>query len=60
MSKSQKYKPMFDDDYEFDYEEEYSKKSRKDDRKMQIQQARRKAQAERDKAVADLLENSED
>ena len=60
MSKSRKFRPMFDDDYEFDFEDDYTQRSRKDDNKMKIQQARRKAQAERDKAVADLLDESED
>ena len=58
MGKSHRNKAMYDDfDYEFEFEDEYSEKSKKDDKKRHIQEARRKAQAERDKAVAELMES---
>lgn len=59
MGKSFKYEGFYD---EFDFEQEdnrsyrnFSKK--KNDKKREIQQARKKAQAERDKAIAEYAEN---
>lgn len=55
----------FYDDYDYDYEDKgyrgsNKKSDRKNDKKMQIQQARKKAQAERDRAIKAFTDSSED
>ena len=61
MGKSFKYESLYDD---FDFEQEDNQSYRnfnkkKNDKKREIQQARRKAQAERDKAIAELSDDDD-
>lgn len=67
MGKSFRQKGFFDD-YDYEYEDQFDggrqayKKPKKhqNDKKLEIQKARKKAQAERDKAVAEYSEIFED
>lgn len=62
MGKSFNSKGFFDD---MDYEENYSyrgskkKSNRKNDKKLEIQQARKNAQAERDRAIKEFTSSIE-
>jgi len=55
----------FYDDYDYEYEDRgyrgsNKKSNRKNDKKMEIQQARKKAQAERDRAIKEFTGSLED
>lgn len=59
MGKSFKYEGFYDEDFDFEMEDNRSYRNfskKKNDKKREIQQARKKAQAERDKAIAELSE----
>lgn len=59
MGKSFKYEGFYDEDFDFEVEDNRSYRNfnkKKNDKKREIQQARKKAQAERDKAIAELSE----
>lgn len=59
MGKSFKYEGFYDDEFDFEVEDNRSYRNfnkKKNDKKREIQQARKKAQAERDKAIAELSE----
>ena len=59
MGKSFKYEVFYDDELDFEMEDNRSYRNfskKKNDKKREIQQARKKAQAERDKAIAELSE----
>ena len=64
MGKSFRNRDFFEDMDDMEYENHsrnYKKsKNRKNDKKMAIQQARKKAQAERDSAIAEYAESIED
>ena len=64
MGKSFRNRDFFEDMDNMEYENHsrnYKKsKNRKNDKKMAIQQARKKAQAERDRAIAEYAESIED
>ncbi len=63
MGKSFKYEHFYEDDFDGmgDNSSSYKKfKKGKNDKKREIQMARKKAQAERDKAMAELSDDSED
>ena len=60
MGKSFNNKGFFDDyDYEVDSPVLSKKPNKKNDKKYEIQQARKKAQAERDKAISELLDSED-
>ena len=59
MGKSFKYEGFYDEDFDFEVEDNRSYRNfnkKKNDKKREIQQARKKAQAERDKAIDELSE----
>ena len=59
MGKSFKYEGFYDEDFDFEVEDNRSYRNfnkKKNDKKREIQQARKKALAERDKAIAELSE----
>lgn len=62
MGKSFRNKDFYDTFEDMEYEDiSYSKshRNKKNDKKMEIQRARKKAQAERDKAIAEFVEGAE-
>ena len=62
MGKSFKFESFYDDDMESEQSAQSYKnfKKHKNDKRREIQIARKKAQAERDKAIAELSEDFED
>lgn len=59
MGKSFKYEGFYDEEYDFEQEDNRSYRNfskKKNDKKREIQQARKKAQAERDKAIAEYAD----
>lgn len=65
MGKSFNRRDFYDEGFDMEYEDGYSykghkkKSNRKNDKKLEIQQARKKAQAERDRAIRQYTGNPE-